>query len=129
MQVRIVSFWWWIITPCTQFENVNANIHQMFIFVWELHSFFSPTFTFQTDQHEDEGQHNDQHEWRPHPQTWMLQYCWTLSMVGHATSHVLNVVYYEVDIHATMNLVLFHSLGYCNHRTTTNVTSCQTEYS
>ena len=33
---------------------------------WELHSRFSPTLTFQTDQHD--GQQTDQHEPCSHPQ-------------------------------------------------------------
>ena len=35
------------------------------IFAWELHSCFSPTLIFQTDQHE--SQHTDQHQPRSHP--------------------------------------------------------------
>ena len=34
---------------------------------WELQSRFSPTLTFQTDQHD--GQQTDQHEPSLHPQT------------------------------------------------------------
>ena len=33
---------------------------QPFILAWELHSRFSPTLSFQTDQHE--GQQTDEHE-------------------------------------------------------------------
>ena len=41
-------------------------------------------------------------------------------MVGLATSHELYVVYYDIDICAKMNLVLFHPSGYCDYRTITD---------
>ena len=39
----------------------------------------------------------------------------------HERSTTTNMIYYDVDIHATMNLALFHSKGYCDYRTITNV--------
>ena len=42
------------------------------------------TLPFQSNTHFSNwptwSQHNDQHEPRLHPQTWMLQHCWTFSM-------------------------------------------------
>ena len=47
------------------FQTALSSLTQ--VFAWELHFRFSPTLTFQTEQHE--GQQTDQHEGQLHPET------------------------------------------------------------
>ena len=71
---------------------------------WELHSCFSPSHTFA---------HNDKSE------------SLTMTIMNACLSHNLPyIVYFDIDICVTMNNVLFRSLGFCDYRTITIVTSC-----